>query len=111
MSFTRLKTAAVLFAAGLLVVGAGVPGYLVVAGEPPPSAAGKEPPHQPPPAGTEITPQEFERLHKEIRPHAGEATWSEISWTYDLHRARQKAAAEGKPLCVWRMAGDPTGVC
>ena len=59
----------------------------------------------------DLTPQEFERLHKEIRPRDGEATWAAIPWMYDLHKARQKAAEEGKPLCVWRMAGDPTGVC
>ena len=50
-------------------------------------------------------------LHKEIRPRAGEAVWAEISWMYDLHKARRQAAEEGKPLCVWRMAGDPTGAC
>ncbi len=58
-----------------------------------------------------ISPEEFERLHKEIRPRPGEALWAEIPWMYDLHRARQKAAELGKPLCIWRMAGDPTGVC
>jgi hypothetical protein len=58
-----------------------------------------------------ISPSDFERLHKEIRPRPGESVWAEIPWLYDLHKARQKAAAEGKPLCIWRMAGDPTGVC
>lgn len=58
-----------------------------------------------------ITPAEFERLHKEIRPRTGEASWAQISWMYDLHKARRLAAETGKPLCVWRMAGDPTGVC
>jgi hypothetical protein len=62
-------------------------------------------------SGNNITPAEFERLHKEIRPRPGEASWSEISWMYDLHKARALAAETGKPLCVWRMAGDPTGVC
>jgi len=61
--------------------------------------------------GPEIPPEEFERLHREIRPRAGEAPWAEIRWLYDLHKARRQAAAEGKPLCVWRMAGDPTGFC
>jgi hypothetical protein len=62
-------------------------------------------------AGQDVTPAEIERLHKEIRPRAGESPWAEIHWMYDLHKARQKAAKEGKPLCVWRMAGDPTGAC
>ena len=62
-------------------------------------------------SGGNIAPAEFERLHKEIRPRTGEASWAEISWMYDLHKARARAAEMGKPLCVWRMAGDPTGVC
>ena len=62
-------------------------------------------------AGGDIALEEFARLHKEIRPRAGEATWADISWLYDLHKARRIAAETGKPLCVWRMAGDPTGVC
>lgn len=61
--------------------------------------------------GAEITPAELERLHKEICPRPGEAPWADIHWMYDLHQARQKAAAAGKPLCIWRMAGDPTGSC
>jgi hypothetical protein len=61
--------------------------------------------------GQEIVPHDFERLHKEICPRPGEAVWADIPWLYDLHKARKKAADEGKPLCVWRMAGDPTGVC
>ncbi len=61
--------------------------------------------------GADITPVEFERLHKDIRPRSGESSWAEIAWMYDLNKARKKAAAEGKPLCVWRMAGDPTAVC
>ena len=62
-------------------------------------------------ADNALTAEEYERLHKEIRPRTGEAVWAEIAWMYDLHKARRKAAQEGKPLCVWRMAGDPTGVC
>jgi hypothetical protein len=58
-----------------------------------------------------INPAEFERLHKEIRPRTGEAVWTRIPWMYDLHKARQKAAETGKPLCIWRMAGDPTAIC
>jgi hypothetical protein len=29
----------------------------------------------------------------------------------NLWAARQKAAAEGKPLFLWYMAGEPLGVC
>ncbi len=64
-----------------------------------------------PATGRRFPPGDFERLHQEIRPRPGEALWAEIPWMYDLHKARKKAAEEGKPLCVWRMAGDPTAVC
>jgi hypothetical protein len=63
------------------------------------------------PADGAVTDEEFQRLHKEIRPRPGEAVWATIPWMYDLHKARRQAAEDGKPLCVWRMAGDPTGVC
>lgn len=62
-------------------------------------------------SASELAAADFERLHKEIRPRPGEAPWSEIAWTYDLNAALVQAAREGKPLCVWRMAGDPTGSC
>lgn len=40
----------------------------------------------------------FAPIHKQIRPQAGESLWMAIPWLTDLHAARQKAAAEGKPL-------------
>jgi hypothetical protein len=63
------------------------------------------------PADSAVADEEFQRLHREIRPRAGESVWAEIPWMYDLHQARRRAAEVGKPLCVWRMAGDPTGAC
>ena len=40
----------------------------------------------------------FAPIHKQIRPQPGESRWMELPWLTDLHEARQKAAAEGKPL-------------
>jgi len=40
----------------------------------------------------------FSAIHKQIRPQPGESRWMDIPWLTDLHAARQKAAAEGKPL-------------
>jgi hypothetical protein len=62
-------------------------------------------------ASQEISPAEFQRLYKVILPAADEGLWAQIPWSYDLHQARRQAAREGKPLCIWRMAGDPTGAC
>ena len=51
----------------------------------------------------------FPQLHKQIRPQPGESRWLELPWLIDLHAARQKAAAEGKPLFVLS-GGGATGI-
>ena len=47
---------------------------------------------------------EFENLHAMIKPQAGESRWMEIDWYPSVWEARQKAAAEGKPIFL--MAGS-----
>jgi len=47
---------------------------------------------------------EFEKLHSMIKPQSGESRWMEIDWYPSVWEARQKAAAEGKPLFL--MAGS-----
>ena len=63
------------------------------------------------PASTEVklTADTFPQLHKQIRPQPGESRWLELPWLIDLHAARQKAAAEGKPLFVLS-GGGATGI-
>jgi hypothetical protein len=51
----------------------------------------------------------FAALHKQIRPQPGESRWLDLPWQIDLHAARQKAAAEGKPLFVLS-GGGATGI-
>ena len=51
----------------------------------------------------------FTQLRKQIRPQPGESRWMEIPWLIDVHEARQKAAAEGKPLFVYS-GGGATGI-
>jgi hypothetical protein len=48
-------------------------------------------------------------LHSLIKPHTGEAPWSEILWLTDVWEARKRAAAEGKPIFAWLPAGEPLG--
>jgi hypothetical protein len=48
---------------------------------------------------------QFERLHRLIKPQPGESKWAQIPWLTDLSEARKKAAAEDKPLFVWRAGG------
>jgi hypothetical protein len=46
----------------------------------------------------------LEQLHRLIKPQPGESRWMEIDWYPNVWEARQKAAAEGKPLFI--MAGS-----
>ena len=64
---------------------------------------------QPAPDGAKLDAATFPQLHKQIRPQPGESRWLELPWLIDLHAARQKAAAEGKPLFVLS-GGGATGI-
>ena len=55
---------------------------------------------------------EVEKLHQMIKPQAGESRWMEITWYPNIWEARQKAAAEGKPLFLWAGSGGaPAAGC
>lgn len=55
---------------------------------------------------------QFERLHRMIKPQRGESRWMEIDWHPNVWEARQKAAREGKPLFVWAGSGGaPAAGC
>jgi len=56
-----------------------------------------------------LTAETFDRYQKQIRPQPGESRWLEVAWFTDLHEARRKAAAEGKPLFVYA-SGGATGI-
>lgn len=60
-------------------------------------------------AAEPIAPGDFQRLHDLIRPHGGEARWTEIPWLASLWEARKEAAAAGKPILLWEMDGNPLG--
>jgi hypothetical protein len=66
---------------------------------------------QPAPGANAVLAEQFDRLSKLIKPTAAESSWSSIPWMADLNEARRKAAAEGKPLFVWTMSGEPLGTC
>ncbi len=54
---------------------------------------------------------QFERLHKIIKPQPDEWQFAQIPWVSTIAEARKKAAAEGKPLFIWYMVGEPLGQC
>lgn len=62
-------------------------------------------------AGTappEVTTADFARLHSAIRPQPGESPWREIDWMTSIRGARERAAADGKPILVFTAAdGSP----
>jgi hypothetical protein len=59
-----------------------------------------------------IPPEQFDKLHKMIKPQSGELRFQEIPWLLSVWDARKKAAAEGKPILVWSgSGGPPLGVC
>jgi len=62
-------------------------------------------------SGKALRPDQFAALHRLIRPRPGEARWEEVPWmpSSDIWAARRKAAAEGKPILLWYMAGEPLG--
>jgi len=49
--------------------------------------------------------EKFADVQKLIKPQPGESRWMEIPWLTSLWEARQKAAAEGKPIFVWFGSG------
>ena len=60
------------------------------------------------PGVPEIRPDDFQRLYDQIRPQRGESPWREVDWMTSIRGAREKAAAEGKPILVFTAAdGSP----
>jgi hypothetical protein len=60
-------------------------------------------------AADPINPDQFAKLHRLIKPAAGEDKWQQIPWMVNLWEARKKAASEGKPILLWEMDGHPLG--
>ena len=56
--------------------------------------------------------KDFERLQQLIKPAWDESRWLGMNWLTDIWEARQKAAAEGKPILLWSGGGvPPLGGC
>ena len=60
-------------------------------------------------AADPISPEQFNRLHALIKTPPTQDKWEQIPWQTDLWQARQRAAAEGKPILLWEMDGHPLG--
>ncbi len=52
--------------------------------------------------------REFARLQALLKPQPGESPWRDIGWFTNVTEARERAAAEGKPLVIFTAAdGSP----
>src|SRR5437879_5750429 len=93
MLFTRLKiTGALVMALAVIGTSVGVASY-----QSPPAVQAQAQGEQPRP----IPAEQFDKLHKLIKPQQGELRFQEIPWLLNVTEARKKAAAEGKPIFVW----------
>lgn len=54
-----------------------------------------------------VSPEQFNKLWGLIKPKPG--GFDDVPWMTDLWQARQKAAAEGKPILIWVGDGHPLG--
>jgi hypothetical protein len=68
-------------------------------GEQPRKAAGVAP----------IDPEQLGDLKHLIKPDSREDRWARIPWQTSLWEARKLAAAQGKPILLWEMDGNPLG--
>jgi hypothetical protein len=57
----------------------------------------------------EVTKAQFDQLFGLCLPPKAESGWLELGWEIDLWKARERAAAEGKPIFLWEMDGHPLG--
>ena len=55
--------------------------------------------------------KDFAKLHAIIKPQGAEFAWyDDVPWLLSVQEAREKAAAQGKPIVVWCSAdGQPCG--
>ena len=63
--------------------------------------------HAPASRADELSVADFQKLHSMLKPQPGESRWMEIDWYPNIWEARQRAAAEGKPIFIPEPLRDP----
>src|SRR5262245_33226051 len=59
-----------------------------------------------------VTAEKFAVIQAAIKPGEDQSRFlDDIPWMTDLWKARQKAAAEGKPLLIFSTTCGPLGIC
>jgi hypothetical protein len=109
MSMSHPAKAVLTCAAGTLLAAAAL---LQLFATPPAAAQANK---QAPSTRNLLTPATFADLHKVIGPTPRDYPWIDLPWFASLWDARQKAAAEDKPILVFGTGGagynDPLGNC
>jgi hypothetical protein len=100
---TQWKSAAGMLTLSLLL--GGLPAYQALAASSPDQPDAGTPNAKVTAAG--LSADQFDQLRALIKPRPG--GFDDLPWLTDLWEARQKAAAEGKPLLVWVGDGHPLG--
>lgn len=59
-------------------------------------------------ANAELTADEFNRLHRELKP-SPDAAWRSIPWKTSVLDAQAAAAKQRKLIFIWAMDGHPLG--
>ena len=103
MMFTKLTIAAEMLTIGLLLGSAMVhqTWALDSPDQPRPGSSNAEE------SAAGVSADQFDKLRALIKPKPG--GFDDLPWMTDLWAARNKAAAEGKPLLVWVGDGHPLG--
>jgi hypothetical protein len=56
-----------------------------------------------------LDPEQFKRVQALVKPSEDELRWEKIPWRVSLWEARKDAAAQGRPILLWEMDGNPLG--
>jgi hypothetical protein len=102
MLLSKVKIAAAMLAASLLLAGSGFLAFQALVAKEPPQAKKDAP-----------SAEQFAKLQAMIKPQPGEFAWrDDIPWFTSIQEAREQAAKEGKPILIWVAAdGQPLGSC
>lgn len=56
-------------------------------------------------AAQDVGPERLDQLQTLVKPQPDESRWARVPWLTNLEEARRRAAAEDKPLFLWRAGG------
>lgn len=112
MKISRMRVLVGRLLLGALLACSAVPAYFALAEHPAAEAAsGASKEDRPAQKQPLLSPERFAQVHGLIKPQTGELRFQEIPWLLSVWEARQKAAAEGKPILIWSGSGGaPLGV-